>query len=294
MSTIKEYFLSRIFWKNIAIALSIVTFTLIITATCTRIYTHHDRSYAVPDFSNMLLKDAIKLAEKKNLQYEIFDSLFVKGKEPTTIIDQHPKPGFLVKKNRTIFFTINASAPDKIAMPNLVGVTLRESKARLESFGLLLGILSYRYDISKNVVLEQRCNGKVIQAGDTIPKGSYIDLVLGKGLANSRESVPNLVGMTLDQAKIKLADALFSLGAEVTDESFDRKDPSAVTFIYKQKPASAPGIKVPLGSTITVWISADSTKLPGMNEDDNKNVPDDDMNNDEDSDTTTYSGSYTD
>lgn len=280
------------FWKNIAYAFGILLALLIFTATCTRIYTHHNRSYAVPDFKNMALDDAIKIIEKKKLKYEIFDSLFVTGKEPGTIIDQHPKPGFLVKKRRTVFFTINASAPEKIGMPNLVGITLREGKARLESHGLILGVLSYRYDISKNVILEQRNSGRVIQPGDSVHKGSFIDLVLGKGLGNDSEVVPDLIGLTVEQAKYKLAEAMFSLGATVPDGSFDINDPTIVPFIYKQKPVNDAGIRVPLGSTITVWLSADSLKMPGTQGEDDYLY--DDLNNNDETDSSISGDNYTD
>ncbi|MBN2486058.1 MAG: PASTA domain-containing protein [Bacteroidales bacterium] len=263
MSEIKSYLKSRIFWKNILYALGGFVFLLIFTSTCSRIYTHHNRSYAVPDFKDMPLSDAVKLIEKKKLRYEIFDSIYVNGKEAGAIIDQHPKPGFLVKKKRTVFFTINASSPEKIAMPNLVGITLREGKARLESFGLILGNLSYRYDISKSVILEQRASGRVILPGDSVLKGSFIDLVLSKGLGNEMAIVPDLTGLSAQQAKIWLADAMFSLGATVPDESYDVNDPLAAPFIYKQKPVSGASIKVPLGTTVTVWLTVDSLKLPG-------------------------------
>jgi beta-lactam-binding protein with PASTA domain len=288
MSDIKQYLKSKLFFKNLGYALALFFALLLFMATCTRIYTHHNQAYAVPDFSGMLLSEAIPVLEKKKLNYEIFDSLYAQDKEPGSILDQHPKPGFLVKKKRTVFFTIASTAPEKIAMPNLVGVTLREGKARLESFGLTLGILSYRYDISKNVVLEQRINGSVVTPGDSVSKGTPIDLVLGKGLGDEREMVPDLVGLTLEQAKLKLADAMFSLGAAVPDGSFDIKDPSVETKIYKQKPASNPGIIVPLGSTITVWITADSTVFSSENMDEEGNYILDGLEESDETDSNQY------
>jgi beta-lactam-binding protein with PASTA domain len=294
MSELKEYFKSINFRKNLGYAFGILIIILIFTSTCTRIYTLHNRSLAVPEFTNMPLDDAIKIIKKKKLRYEIFDSIFVAGKAPGTIIDQHPKPGFLVKKWRTIFLTINATAPEKIAMPNLVGITLREGKARLESYGLMLGILSYRYDISKNVILEQRNTGKIIQPGDSVSKGSFIDLVLGKGLGNESQVVPDLTGLTIEQAKLKLAEAMFSLGATVPDGSFDINDKTIVPVIYKQKPISDAGIVVPLGSTITVWVSADSLKIQGVGGEQSDDYILDDMNKNDETDSSNNNDSYTD
>jgi beta-lactam-binding protein with PASTA domain len=227
-----------------------------------RVYTSHGKSYAVNDFIDMPLDEVIPIIEERGFRYEIFDSIYVQEKEAGIIIDQHPKPGFLVKKNRKMFLTINASAPEKIQMPKLVELTLREGKAKLESFGLMMGKLSYKYDLSRNVILEQKVNGKLIEPGDSVSKGTYIDLVLGKGLGNEREMVPDLIGLTEEEAKVILADALFSLGYTVSDESVGKENDTILPKIFRQKPVSDPGVMVPLGSTITVWVTNDSTKLP--------------------------------
>ena len=230
---------------------------------CIRIYTHHGRSHAVPDFSEMPLEDAIKLIEQKKFRHEIFDSQYVAEKPSGTILDQHPAAGFLVKKNRKIFLTINASNPGVIEMPNLVGITLREARIKLEGYGLTLGSLYYRYDISENVVLDQQFNGHIIPPGDSIVKGSEVDLVLGKGLANVRRQVPDLTGMSIEQATIIATDATFNIGAVIQDNTIAEAPDSLSPIIFKQKPESHPGVKRPLGSTISLYVTVDSTKIPG-------------------------------
>ena len=84
----------------------------------------------------MSLDEAIDLIERKNFRHEIFDSQYVAEKPAGTILDQHPSAGFLVKKNRKISLTINASNPGELEMPNLVGITLREARIKLEGYGL--------------------------------------------------------------------------------------------------------------------------------------------------------------
>lgn len=256
-----DYFKTRDFKRNLLYALGILLFFLIFTMSCIRIYTHHGRSYTVPDFTDMTIAEALPKLEDKKLRYEIIDSIYVAGKTPGVIIDQHPKPGLLVKKNRKVFFTVNSFGPDKIQMPNLVGITLREGRARLESFGLMLGKLAYRYDISKNVILEQRIDGKIITAGDSVPKGTEIELVLGKGLADEKAPVPNLIGLTVDQAKEKALDALFSIGAIIQDEKNIKGEDAPPVKIYRQRPESSSDAYLALGSAIAIWVSNDSVML---------------------------------
>ncbi len=276
MKAILNFIFSKVFLKNVGIAFGILLFFFLFTFLFMRIYTGHNRSYAVNDFIDMPLEKAIPIVKNRNFRYEIFDSLYVPEKEPGQIIDQHPKPGKLVKKNRKIFFTINSSAPEKIAMPRLEELTLREGKAKLESFGLMLGELSYRYDLSRNVILEQRVNGKVIEPGDSIRKGTYIDLVLGKGLGHEKAKVPDLIGLTEEEAKILLADALFSLGYTVPDASVDPTNDTLLPKIFRQKPVSDASVLVPLGSTITIWVTNDSTKLPMVEQPEELLFPKDD------------------
>ncbi len=93
--------------------------------------------------------------------------------------------------------TINAFNPEMVAMPNLVNLPKRQAIALIESAGLEMGTPRYIPDISIDVVIKQLYNGKEIQEGDSLQKGSVIDLVLGKGLSNQRTSVPDLIGMKI-------------------------------------------------------------------------------------------------
>lgn len=239
--------------------------------SCIRVYTHHGRSHAVPDFTDMPLNEAIELIESKKFRHELFDSQHVAEKAPGIILDQHPEPGFLVKKNRKIFLTINAANPGEIEMPNLVGISLREARIKLEGYGLKLGNLYYRYDISENVILEQQFKGKIIAAGDSIRKGSSIDMVLGKGLANVRRQVPNLIGLSIRDAEIIATNETFNIGAVIEDNTLHEAADTLVPFIFKQKPESHPDVLRPLGSSISLFVTLDSTKVPGFI----KETPDD-------------------
>lgn len=289
MKAFLSYLLSRTFWHNFLYAVGIGLFMVIFTFSCVRIYTNHGKSYAVPDFTEMHIDEAQLLVKEKKFRSEVADSLYVATLDPGVVLEQHPKAGFLVKKNRRIFFTINASGPEKIPMPNLVGITLREGKARLVSSGLVLGNLYYRFDISKNVILDQKLDGEVIEAGDSIPKGTSVDLVLGKGLGNERQMVPDLIGLTAEEAKAKVLNNLFSIGAVVPDGTVDEENDTIPPKIFRQRPVSDPDVLVPLGSTISIWVTQDTMKLPQPTIPEEGELmvwPDVDDNNEKDS--TTY------
>lgn len=221
----------------------------------------------MPDFTDLPVDITARLIDARHLRYEIFDSIYVAKREPGVVIDQHPKPGALVKKNRKIYLTINANSPEKMIMPDLVGITLREARNKITVAGLRMGKLSYRYSIAKNVVLEQQINDKIIEPGDTILRGSTINLVLGKGLSNEKSMVPNLIGLTVEEAITKATDAFFTINTSIPDETVE-ENTETVPIIYRHHPAHSPNVLVPLGTQIIVWVTADSTKLPGYDETD--------------------------
>jgi len=145
---------------------------------------------------------------------------------------------------------MNAINPERVAMPNLVDLTRIQASAKLESFGLKVGHISYEPNIAINVVLVQRINGEEIIAGDSVIKGSSIDLVLGNGLSDEQAAIPNLIGLSLEEAKTKALDRNLNIGASVHDQTIIKPEDEIQAVIFKQKPEPLPGITLPLGSEL--------------------------------------------
>ncbi len=260
-----RYVEERIVLRNIILAFFILIFGTIIIMQILKIYTRHNLDLTVPDFAGLTLTDAMDVAEQKDLRIEVFDSVFLSDFERGTVVEQHPQAGFKVKKNRKIFLTMNATNPEKVAMPNLVDLTIRQATAKLESFGLKVGHISYEPHVFINVVLAQRMNRQEIAPGDSVVKGARIDIVLGKGLSDEQAAVPNLVGLHLEAAKILASDRFLSVGAAVHDQTILTSEDEAQAIIFRQKPDPGSNMTLPMGSAIDVWITLDSTKVSSFN-----------------------------
>lgn len=256
-----EYIEARIFLRNLVLAFLILVFGTTVIMQILKIYTRHNQDISVPDLSGLTLADARKAARERDMRVELFDSVFLADFEKGTVVEQHPKSGRKVKKDRMIFLTMNAINPEKLAMPNLVDLTFRQASAKIESFGLKVGHISYEPDLAINVVLQQRMNGSAITPGDSVVKGSAVDLVLGKGLSDEQAGVPNLVGMSLEQAKMAASDRFLSVGAAVPDQTVVNPGDELKAIIFRQRPHGGSGNMLPLGSAIDVWITLDSTKV---------------------------------
>lgn len=230
----------------------------IVLAIFLRIYTHHGQTISVPDFKGVMPARASQIAKHENLQLQIIDSTFIDYMPKGCIVDQNPRPGTHVKRNRTIFLTTNAFNRAKVEMPKLVGLSYRQGKATLEMQGMRVGKLIYKPDFAKNNILKQMYNGEPIKEGTMIEKGSTIDLVLGDGHGNNSTPLPNLKGLTLFEATNELNNAYLNIGNVTIENATNAKD-SMDAKVYRQEPEYfGQGAKSTLGARIDIWLSAET------------------------------------
>ncbi len=259
--SLKNFILSKVFVKNLGLAVAIVVGTVMLLLIWLNFYTRHGQARPVPDFHGLTIEQTAKLARKSKLKFYVIDSVYTSAVPAGCIVEQNPKPGFKVKKWRNIVLTINAFSPEMVAMPNLVDLPKRQALSVIESSGLETGELEYRPDLSIDVVIGQQYNGRAIAPGDSLQKGSVIDLILGKGLSNQRTPVPNLIGMRLDPAKNMILGASLNLGTYIYDNTIISGEDSLNAIVYKQNPEFKDDASLQLGSAIYLWLTVDSAKV---------------------------------
>jgi len=258
----KNFILSKVFFKNLGLAVVIVVGVVMMLLIWLNFYTRHGQARPVPDFFGLTMEQTAKLAKKSRLRYQVNDSVYTTLVPRGCVAEQNPKPGFKVKKWRNIVLTINAFNPEMVAMPNLVDLPIRQAIALIGSSGLEMGQLKYRPDLSIDVVIEQLYKGKKIPEGDSLQKGSVVDLVLGKGLSNQRTPVPDMIGMNLEPAKNKILVSSLNLGTYIYDNTITNGEDTLNAFVYKQNPEFKDDASLQLGSAIYLWLTVDSAKLP--------------------------------
>ena len=259
--SLKNFILSKVFVKNLGLAVAIIVGTLMLLLIWLNLYTRHGQARPVPDFHGLTIEQTANLARKSRLKFQVIDSVYTNAVPAGCVVEQKPKPGFKVKKWRNIILTINAFSPEMVAMPNLVDLPKRQALSVIMSSGLEIGQLEYRPDLSIDVVIGQQYNGRTVAPGDSIQKGSVIDLILGKGLSNMRTPVPNLIGMRLDPAKNMILGASLNLATYIYDNSIINKNDSVNAVVYKQNPEYKTDVSLQLGSAIYLWLTVDSAKV---------------------------------
>ncbi|MBQ6284652.1 MAG: PASTA domain-containing protein [Bacteroidales bacterium] len=242
--------------KNI-IKAAVFFLTLVIVAQIVlKLVTHHGQMIEVPDLTSMSVDEARRAASKDNLRTEVIDSIFVRRMEKGAVYSQNPKAGTLVKKGRRVMLTINAKQAKKVSMPNLVGYSMRQAKAELNSRGLALGKLIYVNDIATNNVLRQIYRNREIRPGVQIESGSEIDLQVGLNSDDNMTYVPNVKGMKYLRAVDAVHDNSLNIGRIVFDKTVKNYSDSLNAMVYKQTPGAS---KSPLlmGSDVTLHLSLD-------------------------------------
>jgi beta-lactam-binding protein with PASTA domain len=260
--SLKEFIFSKVFVKNLALAVTLVVGMIMILLIWFNIYTRHGQARPVPDFYGLTLEQTAKLAKKNKLKYQVIDSVYTTVVPSGCVAEQNPGPGFKVKKRRNILLTINAFNPEVVGVPNLVGLPKRQAIALIQSAGLEAGELRYIPDLSVDFVIKQLHKGKEVAEGDSIQKGSVIDLVLGKGLSNQKTPVPDLMGLKLEAAKNTILGASLNLGAFTYDNTITTGEDSLNAFVFKQIPEYKEPSTLKLGDVIYLWLTVDSIKLP--------------------------------
>ena len=244
-------FKNRVLYKQIIFAFCAMFLCFFLWLKYIDIYTHHDEYIVLPGFYGVHIQDLDSICQELDLRYIIIDSVFNKKEEKGIILEQDPRAGTNVKENRRIYFTINALQNKVITFPYITDLSLRQTVRKLESLGLVVGELEYKPDLAKNVVLNQKVNGIQIKEGQELFLGTIVDLVIGSGLSDKTTSIPNLLGLNLQQAQTEIKVASLNLGAVIFDEGIID---STNAMVYKQNPKLNEKIKVKLGTSIDIYL----------------------------------------
>ena len=126
-------------------------------------------------------------------------------------MDFYPTAESQVKEGRRIFLKSNPKTYRPVELPDLVGKSKRLAFTQLGISELKIGKILYEPDLAKDAVLKILYNGKIMKAGELLPRFATVDLVLGRGML-SGVKMPSLVNLTLDEAKKLINDNFFEVG----------------------------------------------------------------------------------
>lgn len=239
--------------KHIGLALAASVVVLIIVFVAIRIYARHGKEVELPDMEGRLLSEVMQ-EDRYNLRFEIMDSVYKEGLEGGIILLQDPKGGDTIKPGRKVYITITSFAIEAAIVPDLQDLGLRQASSRLANAGLECGSLTF---VSSDyaTVQSMSCKGKNVFAGQELPHGSRVDLVIGTGSNSKLAAIPQLLGKTPSYTRHVLHSASLNVGREHYDA--DVKDRSKAV-VYRQEPAFTGMADYPLGTSVELWYGVRS------------------------------------
>lgn len=260
MSFIKNlgrFFVSRKFWINVG--LIAIAWVVIIWGTMKYFdsYTNHGQEINVPVLLGSNVDDVPQLLAGLDLRYEVIDSLYNPSLLEGTVVYQSPMPtdstGMGVKEGRVVKVRVSKQSR-LVDLPYVVSKSRRFAETVLMSKGLRTKTSFVPSNEDQGSVVEQKYKGKKVQNGMRIPINSIIELVVGQKTGDEFAYVPDLNGLTINEAQQRLNGAgglrLFAIYNDC-----NTSQDSLVARIINQTPVAGDSSRVPAGSTITVFAS---------------------------------------
>jgi serine/threonine-protein kinase len=208
MSTVRHIVTRSLFILAIWIVLTAILLLLLDRVVMPQLV-RHNQQIVVPDVIEMTVAEAEStLAEEGLLLIET-------GREydpfipPGMVLSQQPEGGSLVKgRGRTISVIVSRGG-EKVTVPNLQGVSLRQARLLLERVNLGLGKISWMYteDFPEEVVISSAPGYKA-----EVYQGEVIDLLVSQGPVPDTAIVPDFTGQSLEGAILLAEDSGLKIG----------------------------------------------------------------------------------
>ena len=186
--TIKEFFsfkTNKFFWLNIVAMIVVVVVMIFGVLKWMDVYTHHGETVVVPDVKGMTTEEAAKMFRNRGLVAVISDTKYVKDKAAGIILELKPGAGEKVKEGLTVYMTVNTLDVPLRVIPDVAdNSSLRQAQAKLLSAGFKLNEVQL-VNGEKDWVYGVKYQGRQLTAGEKIPMGASLTLMVGDGAGDT-------------------------------------------------------------------------------------------------------------
>lgn len=264
LSKIKNFVWSKTFAWNIGAIVLVYVILFFTVKSCMNAQTNHGQKIEVPELIGKNQNNLENLLANTGLKYEVLDSIYDPKKVEGTVLEQNPMPTKLskvhVKEGRVIKVRVSKRS-QLVEMPDLVSKSQRFAEGILRNRGFRHKLEFKPSKESPGAVLDQMYRGKPIQGGKKIPIGSMITLVVGQEIGGEPTLMPNLYGLTIEEARMRLK-AVGDFEFIPVCQDCQTASDSLVARVTSQNPAYSDGALIMTGSTVTVIASKGFAPTP--------------------------------
>ena len=174
----------------------------------------NDEEIEVPELAGYTFEEAKEELEALGLQIEEGEHVYSPDQEEGKITSQSPVGGTMVKEGRVITVNISLGKKDNV-VPYILERDYNEVEEYLAEYGFELGVVKVvTSNLPKDTIISQDP-----EAGATAETGTKINVEVSDGKGKTTTKVPNLAGLTVDEAKAALEEANLTVGSITYEES---------------------------------------------------------------------------
>jgi serine/threonine-protein kinase len=162
---------------------------------------------SVPKVVGLQVMEAISLLENDGFEIVISDTSYGLQVPVGAVFFQKPDAGAIVKEGRTVYLFVSGGVRT-ITVPQLKGKSILDAKFALERVGLKLGRVE-RIPSSQpeDMIFDQQYTD-----GTLLKQGEIVSVTVSAGRGSGSIVVPDLIGKSLTEARIILADSSLTIG----------------------------------------------------------------------------------
>lgn len=210
------------------------------------------KEVVVPDIVGKNINEANEELTRQKLTMSVKEEQFSDTYEKDEIIFQDPGKGQKVKEGRKIYIILS-KGQEKIEVPQVVNRELSDAEIILRNEGFEIGSIEPIFDdkFEEGYIISQNPRG-----GTKVPKNSKIDLMVSKGETPAKVAMPDLLGLSLEEARKKIQDNKLSPG------EIKRQDSNEYYSNEVMEQDTAAGVMVDEGTTVNLVVSKGPGPLP--------------------------------
>ncbi len=245
--------------KNFAIQFGLIILVyvlgVLILKGCLSYSTSHGEKIDVPNLIGKNQNNLKNILAESGLEFEVLDSIYDPSKMEGTVLAQDPEATstskIYVKSTHVVKVRVSKRT-QLVEVPALVDKSQRFAASVLKSRGFRYK-LEYEPSLEAHgAVLQQLYKNKPIKAGERLPIGSTIKLIVGRGDAGLPQDLPDLFGLTIEEARARVAN-MSNMSFQAICPGCATKADSMATRVETQSPEFSEGAIVASGTTITVY-----------------------------------------
>lgn len=161
----------------------------------------------VPDFKGMTIEEAEDEAKDLGIEVKIGKYEFSDEYAQDEIMAQDPEDGEMVAEGDIVTVDISKGG-EKGVIPNLIGKSEEDAKKMIEDYGFKVGSIKEKESHEeKGTVIEQDPS-----AGSEGKQGDTINITISDGSGKEMGDVPNVLGMSEENARKAIENAGFEVG----------------------------------------------------------------------------------